>query len=56
MRLLEAYGKLVTRQFTARPLHSIASTLTEWPAVTELAVVFWRSAAGNLQSLLALSP
>ena len=38
-------GELVERQFTARPLYPTASTLTEWPAAKELAVVFWRAAA-----------
>ena len=63
-------GELVTRQFTARPLHPTASTLAEWPAAKKLAAVFWRAAAGhelisgdfraiaagNLRSLLGLSP
>jgi HipA-like C-terminal domain len=61
-------GELVERQFSDRPLHPTAATLSEWPAAKELAAVFWRAAtahelisddfkaiaAKNLQSLLVL--
>jgi hypothetical protein len=61
-------GELVERQFSDRPLHPTAATLSEWPAAKELAAVFWRDAAAhelisddfkaiaaqNLQTLLVL--
>ena len=40
-------GELVERQFSARPLHPTAATLSEWPAAKELAAVFWRAAAAH---------
>jgi hypothetical protein len=61
-------GEVVAQDFTRRPLHPTAATLTEWTPAKDLAIEFWRAvaaeglisegfraiAAKNRQSLLAL--